>query len=134
MATLEAALVAAVIGEETIAARIGDRFFPIGGRQKVPYPYVTYQRITTSGAEYLDGDATLEWPRFQVDTWSPDADEAQEIAEAIRAFLCPTPSVPIAAAGLSFTASFQDQRGPTLDETTRNFGCSQDYFLTYLRS
>jgi hypothetical protein len=141
MASIEAALTAAVTGDATVSGLIGTRFFLTGSAQAKTYPYVTYQRISTAGADYLDGDANLEWPRFQIDVWAKDASDgksgaliALEVAEAIRSFLCPTPTVERAGAGLSFTAKFQDQRGPTLDEETRNFGCSQDYFLTYERS
>jgi len=134
MASIEAALTAAVTGDATVSGLIGTRFFIAGGAQGKVYPYATYQRISTAGAEYLDGDANLEWPRFQIDVWASKALEALEIAEAIRAFLCPTPTAERTVAGVSFTASFQDQRGPTLDEETRNFGCSQDYFLTYERT
>lgn len=127
-------MTAAVAGEATVSGLLGTRFFLFGSRQGVAPPYATYQRISTAGANYLDGDANLEWPRFQIDVWAKTGLEASDIAEAIRAFLCPTPTVERTGAGLSFTASFQDQRGPTLDEETRNFGCSQDYFLTYERT
>lgn len=141
MAAIEAALTAAVTGDATVSALIGTRFFLTGSAQAKTYPYVTYQRISTAGAVYLDGDANLEWPRFQIDVWAKDASDgksgaliALEIAEALRAFLCPTPSVARAGAGLSFTASFQDQRGPEIDEESRNFRCSQDYFIWYGRT
>lgn len=127
-------MTAAVTGDATVSGLIGTRFFMIGTRQGNAYPYATYQRISTAGAGYLDGDANLEWPRFQIDVWAKTALEALDIAEAIRTFLCPTPTVARTGAGLSFTAKFEDQRGPTLDDESRNFGCSQDYFLTYGRS
>ncbi len=134
MATIEAALTAALTGDATVSGLIGTRFFPVGARQGTTYPYVTYQRISTEGAAFLDGDANLEWPRFQIDVWSPKALEALTVAEAIRAFLCPTPTVDRTGAGLSFCASFQDQRGPTKDEETTNFGCSADYLFFYGRT
>jgi hypothetical protein len=134
VASIEAALTAAATGDAAVSGLIGARFFLIGSKQGAALPYATYQRISTAGAEYLDGDTNLEWPRFQIDVWAKTALEALDIAEAIRTFLCPTPTVERTGAGLSFTASFQDQRGPTLDEETRNFGCSQDYYLTYERT
>lgn len=134
MATIEAALTAAVTGDPTVGGLIGTRFFPMGGRQGAAYPYVTYERISTAGAAFLDGDANLEWPRFQIDVWAKTALEALTIGDALRSFLCPTPSAEIATTAGNFLASFQDQRGPTLDEETRNFGCSQDYFLFYERA
>jgi hypothetical protein len=38
------------------------------------------------------------------------------------------------AAGLVFTATLQDQRGPAPDEVTRDFSVSQDYFVFNQRS
>lgn len=134
MATIEAALTAAVTGDPTVGGLIGARFFLFGSRQNPDPPYATYQRISTPGAAFLDGDANLEWPRFQIDVWSKDPLESLTIAEAIRAFLCPTPSANRTGAGISFSASFQDQDSPEIDEITRNFRCRQDYFLTYSRS
>jgi hypothetical protein len=134
MATIEAALTAAVTGDAIVSGRIGTRFFLMGSAQAKTYPYGTYDRISTAGAAHLDGDASLEWPRFQIDVWAETALEALEIADAIRAFLCPTPSVERTGAGVRFTASFQDQRGPEIDEESRNFRCSQDYLIWYGRT
>jgi hypothetical protein len=130
MPTPEAALAAALSAEPTVSAHLAARVFPVGGRQGTDYPYATYQRVSTVGAAHLDGAADLEWPRFQIDVWGASALAALNAAEAIRAFLDATER---SGAGLSFLATFQDQRGPTLDEETRNFGCSQDYLIWYGR-
>lgn len=124
-------MVAAVLAEASIAAHIGDRFFPVGGAQGAAYPYATYQRISTQGAGHLDGASTLDWPRFQIDFWAKTALAASDAAEAFRAFF---DSIERAGAGLTIEATFQDQRGPALDEQSRNFGCSQDYFVWYERN
>jgi len=134
MATIEAAIVAAVTGDAGMAVLIGDRLIPDGAAQEMAYPYVTYQRITTQSATHLDGDGNLDWPRFQFDCWAKTAIEALTIAEALRTFLCPKPAADRTGAGLFFSATFQDQRGPTRDEETRNFGCSSDFFIWYERT
>lgn len=130
MATIEAALVAALTAETTVSALVGSRVFPPGGRQGSAYPYVIYQRISTQGAAYLDGPANLEWPRIQIDVWGTTAKSASDAAEAIRTFI---DNVERSGAGVTFTATFQDQRGPDIDEETRNFRVSQDFFLWHQR-
>jgi len=134
MTTPEAALTAAIIGEPSISALIGNRFFPVGGRQQEPYPYATYQTISTQTAKHLDGDGDLDWPRFQITVWDKTSPGASAVADVIRRFLCPTPSVEREGAGLTFSATFEDQRGPTLDEMTRKYGCEQDYFIWHGRT
>jgi hypothetical protein len=130
MATIEAALVAALTAETTVSALVGSRVLPVGGGQNKVYPYVTYQRISTQGAAYLDGPSNLDWPRFQIDVWGTTALSALTAAEAIRTFL---DSIERSGAGLSFIATFQDQRGPDVDEETRNSRVSQDYFFWHSR-
>jgi hypothetical protein len=130
MATIEAALVAALTAETTVSALVGSRVFPVGAAQNKVYPYVTYQRISTQGAPHLTGPSNLDWPRFQIDVWGTTALSALTAAEAIRTFI---DSVERTGAGLSFTATFQDQRGPDIDEETKNFRVSSDYFFWHQR-
>ena len=131
MANPEAALIAALKTDAAVAALVGGRVFIAGARQGADYPYLTVQRISTEGAAYLDGAADLEWPRFQVDAWSGQALEALELMQAVRAAI---DAIEITAAGLTFTATFQDQRGPAPDEETRNFRVSHDYLIWHERS
>jgi hypothetical protein len=131
MASIEAALVAALTGEASVSALAGSRVFPIGGRQGAQYPFITFQRISTQGAAHLDGPSTLDWPRFQLNLNGDTADEARELAEVVLLFLDGREH---SAAGMTFTATFQDQRGPTLDEVTKKFGAQQDYLLWHERN
>lgn len=130
MPTLEAAFIAALTADAEVSALAGGRVFTWGGRQGAEYPYVTIQRISTPGASHLDGPATLEWPRFQVDVWAETGLAALNLAEAIRAAV----DHRTIAGNPEFTATFQDQRGPAPDEQTRNFGVSQDFLVFHERS
>lgn len=130
MASLEAALISALKADAGVTALTGDRISIAGGRQGSEYPYVTLQRITTAGAGHLDGASNLDWPRVQIDVWSPQGLASLNVAEAIRSAI---DNVPQTALGLTFDASFQDQRGPAPDEETRNFRVSQDYLVFYAR-
>lgn len=129
MASPEAALVAALIAEASVSALVGARVFVFGGRQGAAYPYVTLQRISTSGAAFLDGASNLDWPRIQIDSWAESPDSARAVADAIRAFLDQQEHT---AGGLTFLASLQDDRSD-VDGDTRKFRVSQDYLIFHER-
>jgi hypothetical protein len=71
----EVAVIAALKANAALAALVGTRISIFGGQQNVAFPYVTVQRISTAGTAHLNGPATLEWPRLQIDAWSPSAVE-----------------------------------------------------------
>ena len=124
-------MIAALTANAGVSALVVSRVFIAGGRQGSEYPYVTLQRISTQGAGHLDGPSNLDWPRVQIDVWSPKGLDALNVAEAIRTAI---DSVTVTALGLAFSATFQDQRGPAPDEETRNFRVSQDYLIFHARS
>ena len=126
MASPEAALVAALNANAGVSA-LGPVFIA-GGRQGTAYPYATLQRISTAGANHLDGASNLDWPRFQIDAWGVTAIAALNLAEAIRTAIDHQ-----TIAGSSYP-TFQDQRGPAPDEETRNFRVSQDYLVFHERT
>jgi hypothetical protein len=130
MASIDAALIAALTAAPTVSALAGTRVFVAGARQGSTYPYVTVQRISTQGAGHLGGPSNLDWPRFQIDVWGTTALSALDLAEAIRVAI---DGVTTTAGGYSFSATLQDQRGPSPDEETRNFGVSQDYYIWHSR-
>lgn len=132
---IEVALITALTANSEVSALVGNRVFVMGSRQGSTYPYVTIQRISTVGAEHLNGPATLEWPRIQIDCWaSPDdptgaALKALTIADAIRTAL----DQQTITGTPTFTATFQDQRGPSADEETKTQRVGQDYLVFYAR-
>lgn len=130
MASIEAALVAALMADAGVVALAAGRVAIAGGTQGTAYPYVTVQRISTPGTPTLIAASTLDYPRFQVDCWGADALSALNLGEAVRSAL---DHVTIAG-DPEFTATFQDQSGPAPDEETRKFRVSQDYFLWHERA
>lgn len=130
MASLEAALIAALKADAEVAALAGGRVFVAGGQQSAEYPYVTIQRISTQGAGHLDGPSNLDWPRIQIDVWSPKGLDSLNVAEAIRAAIDGKAQTSL---GVEFDASFQDQRGPAPDEESKNFRVSTDYLVFHER-
>lgn len=129
MPSPEAALIAALKADPGVSALAGDRVFVAGAQQNAAYPYIAVQRISTAGAAIINGPATLQWPRFQIDSWDKTALGALNTAEAVRLAI---DNVTITGSP-TITATFQDQRGPAPDEATRNFGVSQDFFLYHER-
>ncbi len=126
MASLEAALIAALKAAADVAGLVGTRVFIAGGQQTAAYPYITIQRISTQGAGHLDGPSNLDWPLMQIDAWGETALATLNTAEAVRSAIDAVP-------GLNFSATLQDQRGPAPDEVTRNFRVSQDYLIFHAR-
>lgn len=130
MATIDAALVAALKAAAGVSALVGTRVFTRGTQQSATYPYVTVQRISTQGEPHLAGPSSLDWPRFQIDVWSPVALDALNVGEAIRTAI---DGISTTASGRTFTATLQDQRGPTPDEESRNFNTSLDFYIWHER-
>jgi hypothetical protein len=79
-----AALFSIITGDATVAALIVARFYPITAPQNVTKPYATYQRIGGVRHRSVDGPAGLASPRYQVDAWATDIDEARSLSAAIR--------------------------------------------------
>lgn len=130
MATPEAALVAALRADPSVAALVGARVFAEGGKQGVPLPYITIQSISWAGEPHLDGPSTLDHPTLQIDCWAEKGLDALTVRNAVRTALDGRETT---AAGLTFYADLQDQRGPTLDMETKNFGASLDLKLWHER-
>lgn len=131
MASPEAAVIAALKANAGVAALAADRIILWGAKQGLSYPYVTVQRVATQGAGHIAGPSTLDWPLMQIDVWGSEALSALNTAEAVRTAIDCTA---VTAGGLTFTAVFQDQRGPAPDEESRNFRVSQDYHVFHQRS
>lgn len=129
MASVEAALIAALLADAEVSALATGGVFIGGGRQGAGYPYITVQRISTVGSGHLTGPSDLDWPRFQIDAWAETGLSAINTAEAIRLAI---DSIPIAGSP-TFTAIFQDQSGPAPDAETRGFRVSSDYLLFHAR-
>ncbi len=131
MASVEAAVIAALKASPSVNALVGTSIAIWGGKQSSSPLYVTVQRISTEGAGHLDGPSNLDWPRIQIDVWGTDGLSALNVAEAIRTAI---DAVPQTSLGVEFSATFQDQRGPAPDEETRNFRVSSDFLVFYERN
>lgn len=78
------ALFAILTADTAVAALVVARIYPVTAPQNVTKPYAVYQRIGGIRNRSLDGPDGLARPRYQIDAWSLDIDEARAIAAAIR--------------------------------------------------
>ena len=117
------ALVAAIVADSAFASLAGNRFFVKGGRQGSAYPYAVYDVIATENPVHLDGTSTLDAPYVQIECYGETASSARAVRNAIRAVL-DQPSV--TALATTFSATFQNQRGPAPDEETRKHRADLD--------
>jgi len=126
----EAALIAALAADSGVSALAGTRVFLKGARQGAEYPYLTVLRVTTPSAVDLDGQSDLDWPLMQIEAWAETGPAAMALANAVRTAL---QTGELTAAGLTFSATFRDQRGPAADEETRKFRADVDFSIVHAR-
>lgn len=117
------ALAAAITADAGFTALAGNRFFIKGGRQGAAYPYAVFDVISTDSAIHLEGNSDLEAIYVQIECYAETADGARALRTAIKTVL-DVPSV--TAAGVTFSTTFQNQRGPAPDEETRKHRADLD--------
>src|SRR5947209_1188250 len=88
MSLPEAALVARLLADTTVAGLIGSKLFPDVPEEDTPLPAVMYQRTEAEPEQALTA-ATIPLTRFTFtfDVWATHAADAHNIADAIRASL-----------------------------------------------
>lgn len=121
MALAETMLVSALKADAGFGALAGDGIYPIGGTSGKPLPHATYQRISTTGTGHLTGGGTTDQVRMQISCWAATALAALELAASVRDCIEPAEGEAI---GIFIT-----QQGAALDEDTRQWGVSSDYFI-----
>lgn len=74
-----------LLADPTVSGLVGgERIHPVLLPQGVTQPSVTYRRISGQGVHGTSGRLNLNGPRIQIDAYARDADEATELADAIR--------------------------------------------------
>jgi len=66
---------------------VGLRIYPGIAPQNTTLPYVTFQQISNESISAMSADTGLERPRFQLDSWSDDQLEVENVAVQVRAAL-----------------------------------------------
>ena len=81
---IEPDLVAYLLADNAIVARIVDRIYPETLGQDPALPAITYTRINSQHAELLSGDPDLSFGSFQISCWAEPPSAAAELAALVR--------------------------------------------------
>ena len=92
---IEEALVQLLREDADVSAIVGARIYPQIAPQNSPFPRIVYQRVTTTHIEHMQGSSGLARALIQVDSYSPNYDEAKALSEAIRLLLQPVRSATV---------------------------------------
>lgn len=131
----EGAIVQVVLKNEAMQALIGDRYYPHPADKNTPYPFVSYQRISTIPRQTLTGRSSMSGIRLQLNVWSDKsmtecATIAETLSDALDGFKGQENGLEIKWVMLDEN----DANGAiTYDEALRIWGCSFDVIVTYKR-
>lgn len=106
------------------AALVGTRVYPVLAPQNVAYPCLTWQRISRTEVDSLQGPSGYADVRIQVDCWAKTYSQARALAKAVRADLngWDNDGLPIADCRLDSDRDLFDPRAePKLYRTTLDF-------------
>jgi hypothetical protein len=67
-----------------ILAYVGSKIYPDIVPQNVQYPFVVYTITNSTPVDYKDGQSNLEEIEIQVDVYSQNYDDTQDLANLIR--------------------------------------------------
>lgn len=87
----EQQLRAALVGHAGVTALVGARVYPLLIPEGTPLPCVTYQRVSGTPENTLEGHSGLEEVMVQVDCWSATYGGAKALAKQVRAAMAAAP-------------------------------------------
>lgn len=82
--SLHQALYKYLSGYAPLVALVGTRCYPGIAPSKAAFPYVTVQRIAVDSIYHHGGPSATADTMMQIDCWSTDAMQAQQVAQTIR--------------------------------------------------
>lgn len=81
---LETKIYSILTGTSAVATSVKARVYPVVAPQNPKYPFIVYMRISGGQQNDLNGYATLENPRIQIDTYSTSYSQAKSISSAVH--------------------------------------------------
>jgi hypothetical protein len=75
------------MGNAGVRGIAGDRVYDRVARPNTKRPYVVFQRIAVAEEYTFGGLTRLVVPTFQVECWGNDADDVENLAEAVKSAL-----------------------------------------------
>lgn len=73
-----------LLGDATIAQIVATRVYPLVLQQGVRDPSLVYNRVSVIGDHHMQGASGLVTVRMQIDAWADTADQAYELAAAVK--------------------------------------------------
>lgn len=73
-----------LLADSAIAALVEARVYPRVLPQGIRAPSLVYNRISAIGDHHMEGPSGLATVRMQIDAWATTADEAAELAAAVK--------------------------------------------------
>ena len=99
------------------------KVYPLVAPEKVSAPYIVYSRISSTPENTLDGGATIDLVRIQVDTYANTYSAVKSLAESVRSAMESSASIK------ATLQSDQDLFEPDL----KFYRISQDYYVWQTR-
>src|SRR6478736_5980390 len=112
------------------AAIAGDRVYPLRVAQTALLPAVAYQTISNSPTNCKEGDAGLDRKRLQINIYSEDYDQQEELAEITRNLLS---SFSGTVDGVTIRNITYETETDLHDDAADIFFKAQDYTITINR-
>lgn len=126
-----------LLADPGVAALVIDRVYPAPAPQDVAFPFITFQRITTTRDYTLEGPCGLAAATFQVDCWVQSREaqqaaggaylQARALAKAVRLALNVTNGT---IAGVGCSISLANERD-LVESEPRLRRCSMDFTILH---
>lgn len=73
-----------LLADSAIAALVAARVYPVTMAQGNRQTCIVYTRVSGEGDHHMQGASGLSRPRFQVDAWAADPDQAEALSDKVR--------------------------------------------------
>lgn len=119
-----------LLGDTNIAGLVAARVFPVVMPQGTRLASVVYTRVSGTGDYRMQGRSGYVRPRIQVAAWAPKADEAVNLANAVKDRLDGfTGVMGSGSSQVRVQGVFQSDERETYDDVVQMFGVLRDFFV-----
>lgn len=119
-----------LLGDTNIASLVAARVFPVVMPQGTKLASVVYTRVSGAGDYHMQGRSGYVRPRIQVAGWAPKADEAVNLANAVKDRLDGFTGVMGSGLGqVRVQGVFQSDEREMYDDFVQMFGVLRDFFV-----
>lgn len=131
MASVEKAVISALLSDATVFGLVGDRIFPLFAPQKQDFPLVILQRVATVPHQTLGGYACYAESVMQVDIYTEGFGGVKiglQVAEAIKGVLADLNGT---FAGVEVVSAFYESEEQSLEGEQQIVRTMQEYRITF---